>query len=166
MSAFSIRTLRHDDVHALLQFERANRAWFETYIEPRGDAFYSEQGVRAHIDEFLAAFAAGTRHPCVIVGAGGAIVGRVNLKDIDKPAGSAEVGYRIAASHAGQGLATDGVRHLVALARTVWQLDYLQAYVLPKNLASARVLEKCLFVRESEHDESAGILVIAFKLQL
>lgn len=119
------------------------RAWFETYIEPRGDGFYSAQGVRAHIDALLDAFVAGTHHPCVIMGESGgegesgAIPGRVNLKEIDRHAGTAEVGYRIAASQVGKGLATEAVRYLIALGRTEWQLECLQAYVLPKNLASA-----------------------------
>lgn len=165
MSAFHIRTLQIEDAAQLLRFEIDNRAWFERHIEPRGDAFYSEAGVRAHIAEFLDAFARGTRHPCVIVDADGAVIGRANLKEIDHQAGAAEVGYRIAASHAGQGLATAAVRHLVALARAHWRLEHLHAYVLNANLASARVLEKCLFARAAaqEQDET-NVTTYAFQL--
>lgn len=163
MSAFHIRTLAKDDAARLLRFEFDNRAWFERHIEPRGDAFYSEAGVRAHIAEFLDAFAAGTRHPCVIVDGDGAVIGRANLKEIDRQAGGAEVGYRIAASHAGQGLATAAVRHLMALAREQWRLERLVAYVLPANLASARVLEKCAFARAAMQDDDAAI-TYAFSL--
>lgn len=163
MSAFHIRTLAHDDAAPLLRFELDNRAWFERQIEPRGDVFYSAAGVRAHIAEFLDAFAAGTRHPCVIVDGNGAVIGRANLKAIDRQAGGAEVGYRIAASHAGQGLATAAVRHLVALARAQWRLERLYAHVLPANLASARVLEKCLFARAGAQHEDAPI-TYAFSL--
>lgn len=163
MSAFHIRNLAPGDGARLLRFELDNRAWFERHIEPRGDAFYSEEGVRAHIGEFLGAFAAGTRHPCVIVDADGVVIGRANLKEIDCHAGGAEVGYRIAASHAGQGLATAAVRHVVALAREVWRLERLYAYVLPANLASARVLEKCLFARAAVQDQDAAV-TYAFSL--
>lgn len=163
MKAFHIRTLETDDAARLLRFELDNRAWFERHIEPRGDAFYSAAGVHAHIAEFLAAFAVGTRHPCVIVDGDGAVIGRANLKEIDCQAGGAEVGYRIAASHAGNGLATAAVLHLVALAREEWRLERLYAYVLPANLASARVLEKCAFARAAAQDEDAAI-TYAFSL--
>jgi ribosomal-protein-alanine N-acetyltransferase len=89
----------------------------------------------------------GTLHPCVILDENGAIIGRANLKDIDRRAGTAEVGYRIAESQAGKGLATGAVRYLVDLAHSSWQLKQLFAYVGNENKASARVLEKCLFTR-------------------
>lgn len=145
MTLFHIRTLNRDDAERLLQFEQDNRRWFERHIEPRETAFYSAAGVRAHIDEFLAAHANGTRHPCVVVDGTGAIIGRANLKDIDRAAGTAEVGYRIAEAWAGQGVASAAVRHLVELARTAWGLRSLDACVAARNLASARVLEKCAF---------------------
>lgn len=109
MSAFYIRTLRPDDEHRLLQFERDNRTWFEARIDPRGDAFYTRDGVRDHIEQYLDGYARATWHPCVIVDRTDAIVGRANLKDIDLATGMAEIGYRIAQQHAGQGLATDAV---------------------------------------------------------
>lgn len=142
-----IRTLRTHDAEALLKFELAHRHWFEQHIEPRGDAFYSPDGVREHIDTFLAAHAAGSFHPLVLTDAEGAFIGRANLKNIDRQAGSAEIGYRIGQSHVGRGMATVALRFLIAVARTQWQLKHLSAFVGEGNVASARVLEKCGFVR-------------------
>lgn len=147
MSAFNIRTLRPDDEHRLLQFERDNRIWFEARIDPRGDAFYTRDGVRDHIEQYLNGYARATWHPCVIVDRADAIVGRANLKYIDLATGMAEIGYRIAQQHAGQGLATDAVRHLTSLGRSQWGLKRLLAYVAVENVASARVVEKCGFMR-------------------
>lgn len=139
-----IRTLRGDDAEAdaLLAFELANRAWFERHVAPRGDAFYTQQGVRAHIANCLDGLEQGTWHPCLVVDAAGAILGRANLKDIDRQGGTAEIGYRLAESATGQGLATLAVRELGALAASQWQLRQLTAWVLTTNAASARVLEK------------------------
>lgn len=145
MSGHRIRTLRPNDADRLLRFEAENRGWFEQHIEPRGDAFYSQDGVRAHIAQFLDAHAHGRMHPCVIVDTEGAILGRANLKDIDRHAGTAEVGYRIAATCVGRGVATEALWHLIELALSEWQLKQLCAYVRPANAASARVLEKCGF---------------------
>jgi ribosomal-protein-alanine N-acetyltransferase len=156
MNGCHIRTLQQDDASLLLQFEQDNRDWFERHIAPRGEAFYSPGGVQEHIQEFLDAHANGTLHPCVIVDENGAIIGRANLKDIDRRAGTAEIGYRIAESQAGKGLATGAVRYLVDLAHSSWQLKQLFAYVANENKASARVLEKCMFTRHQVQDECAA----------
>jgi ribosomal-protein-alanine N-acetyltransferase len=173
MNAFHIRLLHAGDAGPLLRFEQDNRAWFEQHIAARGPAFYSAQGVDDHIREFLDAHAAGIRHPCVILDGAGAIVGRANLKDIDRRAGSAEVGYRIAKACAGHGLATQAVRYLVEQARSIWQLQQLVAYVAPANRASARVLEKCAFLLQpggsgdmSGQADGEGAAVLAYRLIL
>ena len=169
MNAAAIRTLRLDDAAQLLKFEQENRDWFERHIVPRAAEFYSEEGVLDHIGRLLAAYRQGSMHPCVIVGSDGVILGRVNLKDIKGE--SAEVGYRIAQQHAGQGLATLGLRHLVDLARTRWQLAQLRAYVAEPNRASARVLERCGFLRGArvqnlEHIAGASVDGQQFVLDL
>jgi ribosomal-protein-alanine N-acetyltransferase len=147
MKAIHIRTLQLEDAPELLRFERVNRAWFEHHIEPRGDAFYTSEGVHEHVMQYLAAHTRSTWHPCVIVDQSGAIVGRANLKNIDLTAGVAEVGYRMAQQCVGKGLATEAVRHLVELARSQWKLERLVAYVGVENAASASVLGKCGFQR-------------------
>jgi [ribosomal protein S5]-alanine N-acetyltransferase len=154
---YAIRNLEQGDWRALHAFEIANRAWFEQHVDPRAASFYTHGGVQRHIDELLDGFAAGRCHPCVIVDHGGAIVGRANLKDIDRLKRCAEVGYRIAGTHAGQGLATRALEHLVTLAREQWQLDALQAVVTVRNKASAAVLQKCGFAYA---DSLAAVAVV------
>jgi len=158
MNDILIRTLQLEDAAPLLQFELENRAWFEQHIAPRAPEFYTPQGVRQHIGQYLDGHAGGTWHPCVILNGQGRIVGRANLKDIDRHAASAEAGYRIASDQTGKGLATRALRHLIALADQRWQLRCLLAYVTDDNPASARVLRKCGFV-QGEHQ--AGMEVIA-----
>ena len=145
MTTFTLRTLRPDDASALLAFELDNRAWFERHIDARAGDFYSLDGVREHIAQLLQGHAQGHAHPCLIVDQHGVLMGRANLKGIGRQ--SAEVGYRIGQQHAGKGLATAALRHLITLARTQWRLARLTAHAIDGNAASIRVLERCGFTR-------------------
>lgn len=145
-----IRTLQADDVERLLAFELANRSWFEQHVEARAPAFYSADGVAAHIADYLASHAAGTLHPCVLTSDdGAAIVGRANLRQIDRAAGSGEVGYRIGRDQARKGLGSLALAHLMTLAREQYGLRILNAWISPQNLGSRRMLEKSGFSRDA-----------------
>jgi ribosomal-protein-alanine N-acetyltransferase len=166
MNPVRIRTLQSTDVEALLRFELDNREWFERYIDARDSAFYSVQGVTDHIAAYLSDYAAGTWHPFVIEEPDGKIVGRANLKGIDVSERSAEVGYRIAQSACGQGLATLAVRHLIQQAQLHWNLKQLVANVYAGNIGSAKVLKRCGFLIEqnswqegTEHDYRFGLAI-------
>ena len=139
-----IRTLSLADAPALLDFELANRDWFESQVDARTPDFYKLSGVAAHIEEYLARYSAGSLHPCLLI-EDGDILGRCNLKDIDRIGGGAEVGYRIAASAIGRGLAGAALSHLMELAYGRWELAGLDAHVTIANAASARVLERAGF---------------------
>lgn len=140
-----IRTLAASDAAALLAFELENRAWFEANVNARSPDFYHPAGVTAHIDDCLQRLADGTMHPNLLLDSDGAIVGRCNLKDIDRAAGRTEVGYRIARTACGRGLAGVALRHLMELAYGQWQLTGLDGYVTVANAASARVLQRAGF---------------------
>ncbi len=162
MNDIRIRTLQLVDAAPLLQFELENRAWFEQHIAPRAPEFYTPPGVRLHIEQYLDGYANGIWHPCVMLDGHGRIVGRANLKDIDRQAASAEAGYRIASDLTGKGLATRALRHLITLAARRWRLRRLLAYVADDNLASARVLHKCGFV-QGEHQAGMGVIAGALR---
>lgn len=158
MKPFNIRTLEPMDIDALLRFETYNREWFESHIDARDPSFYSLQGVAEHIDGYLSGFAAGTWHPFVIEDSSGAIVGRANLKNINSPKGSAEVGYRIDQRFCGQGLATLALKHLIQEAQTHWNLTHVFAHVYEANIGSKKVLSRCGFLVEhtSHTDKPTG----------
>jgi ribosomal-protein-alanine N-acetyltransferase len=143
----NIRTLQADDDARLLAFELENRDWFEQHVEARAAAFYTPEGVAAHIADYLRDYAAGIMHPCVLVEDDGAIIGRANLRRIDAAAGTGEVGYRIARSQARKGLASGALEHLKELARRRYGLRMLNAWIAEENLGSRRVMEKCHFTR-------------------
>jgi RimJ/RimL family protein N-acetyltransferase len=67
----------------------------------------------------------------------------------DERRGGAEFGYWLGPAFWGRGIATEAARLLAEHALTRRGLRRLAAHVFARNLASARVLEKCGFVREA-----------------
>ncbi|MBB3733265.1 GNAT family N-acetyltransferase [Nonomuraea dietziae] len=141
-----LQRLRSDHASALLAFERENRAYFAASIPDRGDAYFAEFDARHAA--LLAEQAAGVIHFHVLVDGDGVVLGRVNLVDVAD--GSAELGYRIAKSASGQGLATAAVRQVCALAATEYALTTLRAATTLDNLASQAVLARTGFVPTCE----------------
>lgn len=78
----------------------------------------------------------------------GQVVGSVSLKNISHSMGYGEIGYGIAESHHGKGIATAAVRLLVEKIFRETNLRHLVAYVHEENIASCRVLEKLGFQEE------------------
>jgi ribosomal-protein-alanine N-acetyltransferase len=157
MFTIIIRSLDIADTMQLLKFELENRTWFESHVAPRPTDFYSAQGVKAHIEHLLARCDAGTFHPSIILNQAGEILGRANLKDIDRHSGVAEIGYRIAQQNTGHGLATSALRYMIEIASQRWQLKMLNAVVTENNNASMRVLEKCGFIRSQHVPQIAAV---------
>jgi RimJ/RimL family protein N-acetyltransferase len=151
-----LRTLTTQDLLPLLAFERENRAWFEQFVEDRGDAFYTPEGVAQHIATYLEGLANGTWYPGLLVDQAGEIIGRTNLKDINTSDGSAELGYRLAKTQTGAGRATTAIALVKDIAHSQLGLKRLRAVVTQDNVASNRVLEKSGFVRMPADQLSAN----------
>lgn len=147
-----IDLLQQSDASAILQFEKTNREWFDQFIEDRGDWFYTPEGIRAHIADFQEKYAAGSLYPCLIRDDGGLLIGRINLRDIERKSHTARLGYRVAAASAGRGVTSIAVMQMLELARTQLQLAQVIAHVSVENPASVRVLEKCGFSRVGMRD--------------
>jgi len=156
-----LQRLRGDHVDAVLAFELANRTYFAGFITDRGDDFY-ERHVEHH-RELLADQDRGTCIFHLLVDQDGAIIGRFNLYDLADD--SAEVGYRVAQSAAGRGVATSGLRELCRRAQTEYGLRMLTAKTRSTSHASRRVLEKAGF-SAVETCEVAGQQGIRSTLQL
>ena len=79
---------------------------------------------------------------------GGALVGTCSLFHRVESCRRAEVGYGIAPAHWRRGYMTEAVGALIGHAFGPMQLHRLEADIDPRNVASARSLEKLGFVRE------------------
>jgi len=138
MTGLRLERLRADHAEALLAFERENRAYFTRSISDRGDAYFAgfAQIHRAR----LAEQDAGICHFHVVLDASGALIGRMNLIDVED--GCAELGYRVAEKAAGRGVATAAVALLCRTAGTSYGLTALRAVTTLDNPASRTVLER------------------------
>jgi ribosomal-protein-alanine N-acetyltransferase len=138
-----LQRLRADHAPAVLAFEVANRAYFASFISDRGDEFFDHFTERHNA--LLAEQEAGTCVFHVLVGDDGAVLGRVNLFDLED--GTAVLGYRVAQQVAGRGVATATVQELCSLAAAHYGLRTLRAATTHDNVASQKVLTKAGFVQ-------------------
>jgi len=70
--------------------------------------------------------------------------------------GVVEIGYGIAESRQGRGIATDAVSQLIDLARRAGDAHRITATTDPDNIASQRVLAKCGFTRGDDLSGDEG----------
>jgi ribosomal-protein-alanine N-acetyltransferase len=150
--AWRLELLTMDHATELERFERDNRAFFASRIGDRGDDYF------AHFDERLAALVEENRSGrsllSLVVDEAGHVLARINLTDIDEPDLS-ELGYRVAESAQGQGVATYGVTALLDLAASR-DVPSVFAKVATTNPASQRVLEHCGFALVGPADAPLG----------
>jgi len=139
MTIISRLTAGHAE--ALLAFERENRAYFSASVPDRGDDYFT--GFAARHRELLAEQDAGLHHFHVVEDADGTLLGRINLIGVKD--GSAELGYRIAETAAGRGLATWAVRRLCVPAVQEYGLTLLRAETTLDNAGSRAVLARTGF---------------------
>lgn len=136
-----LQRLRADHASAVLAFELANRSYFATFISDRGDEFFAK--FTEQYDSLLAEQEAGTCVFHVLVNDDGAVIGRFNLVNLHD--GTGELGYRVAESFAGRGVATKTVQQLCRLAAAQYGLLTLSAATTLDNVASQKVLTKAGF---------------------
>jgi len=146
-----IQLLSVNDSDDLLAFETLNRSWFERFIVGRDESFYSPSQINAHLNDCLAEYARGVMWPALIKNRQDDIIGRANLRHIEQQQGHAEIGYRVAQSAIGQGVATFAVLELIKIARDLLGLNQITARVLHNNPASQKVLQKAGFTKTAVH---------------
>src|SRR5262249_32431049 len=83
------------------------------------------------------------------IAADGKVVGTVSLKNISQSMAYGEIGYGIAETHHGKGIATAGVRLMIDKIFSESKLRRLIVLVYEENHALRRVLEKLGFQEES-----------------
>jgi len=147
---FEVLSEKH--LASLFRFESDNRTWFETQISSRGDNFYTELGVRNHIDESIVDAELGKSFSAVLI-ENDEISARANLKNICVEENSCFVGYRVAYKSIGQGRASYCLSELIREAHASYEIAQLKARVLSNNPASMSVLKKKGF-KEIAYEEN------------
>lgn len=134
--------LREQDATTLWDFETQHRTYFESWIRPRPETFYTPHGFDTALQAALLEQATGHAFH-YLAWVGGELVGRISLLQVQRhPVPSATLHYRIAPQHSGQGLASQAVQLVMQKAFHTHGLQRLDASAHPDNPASVRVLLK------------------------
>ena len=146
-----LRHWRTDDANELAQQANDRRIW-----RAMRDAFPHPYG-RTDAERFIAKAAAMSPRTYFAIEVDGRVAGGIGYTlhtDVERI--GAEVGYWLGAEFWGRGIATAAVRELTALAFAAHpELQRLYAVPFSTNPASARVLEKCGYLREGTLRRSA-----------
>ena len=152
----TLELLNREDFEKLFEFELENRIYFEEMVPSRGEDYY-------HLDTFikknnalLTEQAQGLSYFYLIKDFDGALVGRMNLVDIDKAQGVGYVGYRVGKAYTGKGIANNALSLLLEETNQLG-IKQIFAKTTPHNIASQKVLEKNGFVHiQTEQEEGNG----------
>lgn len=145
-----IRLLEPEDASALLQLRlnsrKANQAFEPRYpnefftLASQLDLIYRRQQEAWEDKSYLFGLFSLVDHQ---------LLGTLSLTHLVRGVGQfADIGYSMDASFQGKGYMTGGVKLLLAYAFRSLGLHRVQAGILPHNIASRRVLEKCGFQAE------------------
>ncbi len=136
-----------DDAPALAAQLRENREFLAPWEPARRDHYFTDDGQREVLADMLRQWADGSTLPHVIL-VDGRVVGRIALTNIARgPFQSGQLGYWVAASVNGRGVATAAVADLIRVAFGELGLHRIEAGTLVHNVASQRVLERNGFQR-------------------
>ncbi len=139
--AVYLRQLELGDAEALLEVLVRDRAFLDRWEPIRPDTFFTlevQQRGLAKLREAQDLVDFG-----IFLEAGDELVGRIQLTGISPaPFENAHLGYFVSERHNGRGYATEAVRQGVDAAFVELGLHRVQAAVIPRNVASIRVLEK------------------------
>jgi ribosomal-protein-alanine N-acetyltransferase len=141
------RLIRTADAPALAAVLRDNRDFLAPWDPARDEDYFTDAGQHDVILAALRGHEEGTTLPHVIVD-GDRVVGRITLTGIVRgPFQSANLGYWVAATANGRGLATAAVRDIARLAFAELHLHRIEAGTLLHNAASQKVLTRNGFIR-------------------
>jgi len=147
-----LREARGIDAKEASDYYLRNREFLAPWEPLHGDEFFTSHGQRRLIRADRRGFARGQGLRLWIYCTDAAPqlpIGNIALTNIVRGAFlSCYLGYRLDAKAAGQGYMTEAVQLMVRLAFGRLKLHRVEANVMPRNLASIRVLEKCGFLRE------------------
>lgn len=139
------RLIRGEDAPVIARLLRDNSRFLKQWHPYRNERYFTSEGQRDAIEMALDRYAAGVGVPLVIMD-GHHVVGSMAIQSIIRGfSQSCSVGFWLAESAQGRGLATRALREAVALAFGDLRLHRVQAETLPDNVRSRAVLERTGF---------------------
>lgn len=128
-----------------------NREFLGPFEPKREEDYYTEAGQEKILAEDIRAWQEMSAYRFYIVEKNepSKIIGTVALSNVVRGAFlSAFLGYKLDAGYLNQGYMTEAVNMITEFAFTSLGLHRIEANVMPRNLPSLRVLEKCGFQNE------------------
>lgn len=108
----------------------------------------AEQAVE-RFGQLMEASIAGEDLVCMVeLLATGEVIGSCDLFNVDEQCGRAEIGFTLNRQHWGKGYMSEAARAVIDHGFNTVGLRRLEADIDPRNLGSARLLERLGFVRE------------------
>jgi RimJ/RimL family protein N-acetyltransferase len=143
-----LRAITPEDLDAVYGYQSREDVTRWLYWGPR-----TREEVRASLDLKIASTAIREEGDVLTLGAEliqtGALVGDFILRLVSKEHETAEIGYIIHPDHTGHGYATEAGRELLRLAFVEVGLHRVVGHTEPRNVGSARILEKLGMRREA-----------------
>ncbi len=140
-----------NDAEKVLQYYKNNSDFLEKFEPYRENSFYTveEQYKMLEADQKLREQKLGYRFNIFCKESEDEIIGMIALSNIVYGAFlSCHLGYKLDFSNQNKGFMTEAVKKITEFAFFELNLHRIEANVMPKNLASIKVLEKCNFKNE------------------
>jgi [ribosomal protein S5]-alanine N-acetyltransferase len=147
----AIRPLESSDLPALVEARVRNREFLAEWEPTRDESFFTPAGQARELALDDAAWRTATGFPFAIldVNDGDRLIGRVALANVVRGVWqNATLGYWVSEDAGGRGHATAAVRLALRFAFEVAGLHRVQPAIMPRNVRSRRVVEKCGFRHE------------------
>jgi ribosomal-protein-alanine N-acetyltransferase len=142
-----IRFLEPEDADELAEFYLRNREHLAATSPDRPERFFTKDYQHEELVRHTAERRSDKRY-VFGVWLDGLLIGRIALNEVVRAIfQNAFIGYMIDKDHLNRGLMTLAVKEVLRRAFTDLQLHRVEATILPDNLASQRVVEKCGFTR-------------------
>lgn len=146
-----LRPARMDFAGLCAEFYRKNARFLAEYEPVRDEGFYKKAGQQMILLEEIAAMREKEAAPFYIFGKDhpNLLIGKISLNNMVWGGFcSCFLGYKMDEAHINQGYMTEAVGAVVRYGFGTLGLHRIEANVMPRNVRSLRVLEKCGFVNE------------------
>ena len=141
----TLRLLEYEDAAAILRYYLDNREHLRPWIPVLPEEFYTLGYQQRRLDSYMRMLENSEEFRFGVFD-GDVIAASINLTAIEYAAfQNGRLGYSVGADYQGKGVATEYIKRVCEYAFSRLQLHRLEANVMPRNVGSKRVLEKCGF---------------------
>lgn len=144
-----LRLLSKQDAPAYLDYLKRNEEFHRPYVPLRSSDFFTLATSEAYTDQQQKVDADQQYTFGIFTQATNQLIGKVCLSGITRGVfQNCFISYDTDHQCINRGYVTEAVQMVVKFALSALALHRIQASIMPRNLASQRVIEKCGFVRE------------------